>query len=39
MIWLLSAANLIYVVSYSVRDVVLLRGLTIVAATCLVAYF
>jgi len=39
MIWLLCAANLVYLVSYAVRDVVLLRALTIVGASCLILYF
>jgi hypothetical protein len=38
-IWLLCAANVLYLASYAVRDIVLLRALAIVAAACLIPYF
>jgi len=36
---LIYAANILYLLSYLVRDILHLRLLTIVAACCLVAYF
>ena len=36
---LVYAANILYLFSYMVRDILHLRLLTIVAACCLVAYF
>ena len=37
--WLLHIANVLYLFSYSVRDFMLLRVLTVVAACCLLPYF
>ena len=36
---LIYAANLLYLLSYLVRDILYLRLLTVVAACCLVTYF
>ena len=36
---LLHIANILYLFSYSVKDIMLLRVLTVVAATCLLPYF
>ena len=36
---LVYAANILYLLSYAVRDILHLRLLTIVAACCLVSYF
>ena len=36
---LVYAANILYLLSYTVRDILHLRLLTIVAACCLVSYF
>jgi hypothetical protein len=36
---LVFAANILYLVSYLVRDILHLRVLTLIAACCLVAYF
>ena len=36
---LIYAANILYLLSYLVRDILYLRLLTVVAACCLVAYF
>ena len=36
---LINAANILYLLSYFVRDILKLRVLTVVAATCLIAYF
>ena len=36
---LVYAANILYLLSYLVRDILLLRMFTIIAACCLVAYF
>jgi hypothetical protein len=36
---LVYAANILYLLSYFVRDILLLRMFTIVAACCLVTYF
>jgi hypothetical protein len=36
---LVYAANILYLLSYTVRDILHLRVLTIVAACCLVSYF
>jgi hypothetical protein len=36
---LINAANVLYLASYFVRDILKLRMLTVVAASCLVAYF
>lgn len=36
---LLHVANVLYLFSYSVKDIMLLRVLTVVAATCLLPYF
>ena len=35
---LINAANLLYLVAYVVRDVLLLRTLTVLAASCLIPY-
>ena len=37
--WLLSAANLVYLASYFVRDVLALRLLTVIGAAALIPYF
>ena len=37
--WLLHIANVLYLFSYSVKDIMLLRVLTVVAACCLLPYF
>jgi hypothetical protein len=36
---LVYAANILYLLSYLVRDILLLRMFTIIAACCLVTYF
>ncbi len=36
---LINAANILYLLSYFVRDILKLRVLTVIAATCLIAYF
>ena len=36
---LINAANVLYLISYFVRDILKLRILTVVAASCLIAYF
>ena len=36
---LINAANILYLLSYFVRDILKLRVLTVVAASCLIAYF
>ena len=36
---LINAANILYLFAYFVRDILWLRGLTIIAALCLVPYF
>ncbi len=36
---LVYAANILYLLSYMVRDILLLRTFTIIAACCLVTYF
>lgn len=37
--WLLHIANVLYLASYSVKDIMALRVLTVVAASCLLPYF
>lgn len=36
---LINAANILYLLSYFVRDILKLRVLTVIAATCLIGYF
>lgn len=37
--FLINAANVLYICAYFVRDLLVLRCLTLVAATCLIGYF
>ena len=37
--YFINIANILYLISYFMQDVLLLRGLTVIAAFCLILYF
>ncbi len=37
--YFINIANILYLLSYFMQDVLLLRGLTVIAALCLILYF